>query len=321
MDRYSLQERRRQKFGSIKKLYSTARENGEYVRVCAPMVRYSRLPFRQLVRKYNVDLAYSPMLISDSFLNSKSARDADLRSCEDDGPLLVQFASNNGEDHARIAQGLFGHCEGIDLNCGCPQRWVNALNYGDILMKQPERMADIVKQARLAVPDTEFCVSLKMRVFNDIKETVALAQRVEAMGVGLLSVHGRTHGERDQPVRDETIRIINDSVQISVNYNGSINSIQDADRAEVATECGGIMVARGLLHNPGLFAGKELGDADVLSDWTNIALGLGIPFSSYHKHLMFMLEKVTPRPETRVFNGLQSTLQTVTWLRKRNYIY
>ena len=70
------------------------------------MVRYSRLPFRQLVRSYGVDLVFSPMLISDSFLNSESARDADLRTNTTDGPLIVQFASNNEEDHGKIAQGI-----------------------------------------------------------------------------------------------------------------------------------------------------------------------------------------------------------------------
>ena len=107
---------------------------------------------------------------------------------------------------------------------------------------------------------------------------------------------------------------------IPVNYNGSVNSISDADRAYNSTGCDGIMVARGLLHNPGMFADLSPGDSDVLTNWTKISLGLGIPFSSYHKHLMFMLEKVTPRPETRVFNGLQSTVQTVLWLKKRKYI-
>jgi tRNA-dihydrouridine synthase 4 len=95
------------------------------------------------------------------------------------------------------------------------------------------------------------------------------------------------------------------------------------------------MVARGLLHNPGLFDDRRLGDPDVLTgkynsifklvkmiiEWTKIALELGIPYSSYHKHLMYMLDKVTTRPETRVFNSLQSMLQAVSWLRERNYIY
>ena len=97
------------------------------------------------------------------------------------------------------------------------------------------------------------------------------------------------------------------------------------------------MVARGLLHNPGLFDDRRLGDPEVLTgkfyysrnfqrfnmiiEWTKIALELGIPYSSYHKHLMYMLDKVTTRPETRVFNSLQSMLQAVSWLRERGYIY
>ena len=177
------------------------------------MVRYSRLPFRALCRKFNVDVCFSPMLISDSFINSASARDADLRSNVDDGPLVVQFAANKGEDFAQVAQMLYGHCEGIDLNCGCPQRWVNALNYGDILMKQPELLADIVLQARRAIPDSEFSISVKTRVFDDLQTTLEMARRIEKAGATMLSIHGRTHGERDHPVRVETISTIVDTLR------------------------------------------------------------------------------------------------------------
>jgi len=321
MDRQELQKNRRARFGSIRQIYSTARQENRYVSICAPMVRYSRLPFRALCRKFNVDVCFSPMLISDSFINSASARDADLRSNVDDGPLVVQFAANKGEDFAQVAQMLYGHCEGIDLNCGCPQRWVNALNYGDILMKQPELLADIVLQARRAIPDSEFSISVKTRVFDDLQTTLEMARRIEKAGATMLSIHGRTHGERDHPVRVETISTIVDTLSIPVNYNGSIRTREDAQLAYESTGVGGVMVARGLLHNPGLFDDRRLGDPDVLTEWTKIALELGIPYSSYHKHLMYMLDKVTTRPETRVFNSLQSMLQAVIWLRERNYIY
>ena len=68
------------------------------------MVRYSRLPFRQLVREFGAELVYTPMLISDSFIQSKSARDADFRSNSTDGPLIVQFASNKPETFGEVAQ-------------------------------------------------------------------------------------------------------------------------------------------------------------------------------------------------------------------------
>jgi hypothetical protein len=55
------------------------------VRICAPMVRYSKLPFRALVRRYGCDVAYTPMIVSDSFVQSSKARD-------------VEFTTNNGLD-------------------------------------------------------------------------------------------------------------------------------------------------------------------------------------------------------------------------------
>ena len=49
--------------------------SGEPVKICAPMVRYSKLPFRNLVRLYDCDLAFSPMIMADSFHMSQG------RSC------------------------------------------------------------------------------------------------------------------------------------------------------------------------------------------------------------------------------------------------
>ena len=74
-------------------------------------------------------------------------------------------------------------------------------------MKQPELLADILKAGRRAVPDNEFCIELKMRVFEDTKLTVELARRAEQVGIGLISIHGRTHSERDDPVRAHTIKV------------------------------------------------------------------------------------------------------------------
>ena len=74
-------------------------------------------------------------------------------------------------------------------------------------MKQPELLADILKAGRRSVPDNEFCIELKMRVFEDTKLTVELARRAEHVGIGLISIHGRTHSERDDPVRAQTIKV------------------------------------------------------------------------------------------------------------------
>ena len=71
------------------------------IRICAPMVRYSKLPFRMLVRLYDCDIAYSPMIMADSFSSSEAARDNEFTTNSMDRPLVVQFASNNVDDFVR----------------------------------------------------------------------------------------------------------------------------------------------------------------------------------------------------------------------------
>ncbi|XP_065167011.1 tRNA-dihydrouridine(20a/20b) synthase [NAD(P)+]-like isoform X3 [Atheta coriaria] len=68
------------------------------LKVCAPMVRYSKLQFRQLVRLYDCDLAFTPMLLADSFILSSKARNNEFTTSKNDSPLVVQFASNNVSD-------------------------------------------------------------------------------------------------------------------------------------------------------------------------------------------------------------------------------
>jgi len=48
------------------------------------------------------------MLISDSFIQSQSARDADFRSNYSDGPVIVQFASSKPETFGEVARALWG---------------------------------------------------------------------------------------------------------------------------------------------------------------------------------------------------------------------
>jgi tRNA-dihydrouridine synthase len=61
---------------------------------------------------------------------------------------------------------------------------------GAHLMKHPELIHDMVKQARNA---TNLPVCVKIRVCPNDRDTVALAQTVERAGVAWLAVHGREY--------------------------------------------------------------------------------------------------------------------------------
>ncbi|KAK1819565.1 tRNA dihydrouridine synthase [Friedmanniomyces endolithicus] len=45
------------------------------------MVRYSKFPFRLLVRDYGVDITYTPMILAHEFIRSSIARNSDFTTC------------------------------------------------------------------------------------------------------------------------------------------------------------------------------------------------------------------------------------------------
>ena len=53
-------------------------KEGRPVFIAGPMVRYSKLPFRQLVRDYQCDIVYSPMILAREFVRNENARLSDF---------------------------------------------------------------------------------------------------------------------------------------------------------------------------------------------------------------------------------------------------
>ena len=52
-------------------LFKNSRDSGSPLKICAPMVRYSSLPFRHLVKLYRCDLTFTHMMLADSFSKVK----------------------------------------------------------------------------------------------------------------------------------------------------------------------------------------------------------------------------------------------------------
>uniref|UniRef100_A0A0B7A037 tRNA-dihydrouridine synthase n=2 Tax=Arion vulgaris TaxID=1028688 RepID=A0A0B7A037_9EUPU len=285
------------------------------VNICAPMVRYSRQPFRMLVRKYNCHLAFTPMIVSNSFVRSIKARDNDFTTSYDDRPLIVQFAANNSQDFADAAEIVYPFSDGVDLNCGCPQRWAMGEGYGACLLKKPDLLCDMVKQTKARVADEDYTVSIKIRIHKDIRETVDLCQKVEKMGVSFITVHGRTRDQRCEPVDMDAVRTVKDSVSIPVVANGDVKSTRDAHHVWETTGVNGVMAARGMLANPAMYTSCDVTPLECVKDWLDISLSLGTPFSCFHHHLIFMLEHLLSKSERNVFNSLASTSAVIDFLR------
>ncbi|VDQ05552.1 unnamed protein product [Trichobilharzia regenti] len=66
--------------------------------------------------------------------------------------MIVQLASNDPCEFTMATEMLAPYCDGVDLNCGCPQSWAVGCGLGSALLREPEKIASIVRAARDTVP-------------------------------------------------------------------------------------------------------------------------------------------------------------------------
>lgn len=76
----------------------------------------------------------------------------------------------------------------------------------------------------------------------------------------------------------------------------------------------GMMSARSILHNPGLFAGHQITPLSAVQNWLNIH---HTNFLWFHHHLVFMCEHLLPKKERNIFNKLRKASDVVSFLEDR----
>lgn len=64
--------------------------------------------------------------------------------------------------------GCFSYSDGVEINCGCPQRWALSDGYGAALLSKPELISDLIKQCRGYVPN-DYTISAKIRLQADYR--------------------------------------------------------------------------------------------------------------------------------------------------------
>ena len=84
------------------------------------------------------------------------------------GSLLAQFASPNGPSLADAAELISPYVDGVDLNCGCPQKWAYHEGIGCALLRKPELVRDMVRCTHDRM-GWNWPVSVKIRVDPDLK--------------------------------------------------------------------------------------------------------------------------------------------------------
>jgi tRNA-dihydrouridine synthase 1 len=133
-------------------------------------------------------------------------------------------------------------------------------------------------------------VTAKIRVLPTEAATLELVQRIEATGVSMLTVHGRTKEQNKIHVGGADwaiIRKIKAAVSIPVIANGGVETYDDYMQCLAETGADAVMSSEGLLENPSVFSGP---DSTLLlnGEWT---AGKGGRFASREEEAFALAQR------------------------------
>lgn len=154
-----------------------------------------------------------------------------------------------------VDEGLADH---IDMNFGCPVPKVTKRGGGSALPYKRRLFGQIVAAAVRATEGTQIPVTVKFRIgIDDEHHTHLDAGRIaEAEGAAAVALHARTAAQRYSGTADwdEIARLKQHVRTIPVLGNGDIYDASDALTMMAATGCDGVVIGRGCLGRPWLFA-------------------------------------------------------------------
>lgn len=168
-------------------------------------------------------------------------------------PIFAQLIGESIPDLVRTAQALSLYpIAGIDLNMGCPAPRIYRKNVGGGLLRDPEKVSQILGELRGA---TDGLLSVKMRIgFEDTANFDHILDLINLYDIDLLSLHGRTVKEMyHSPVHYDLIAHAVQRVNCPVLANGNVTSATSAAAILKTTGAAGVMVGRAAIRNPWIF--------------------------------------------------------------------
>jgi nifR3 family TIM-barrel protein len=225
----------------------------------APVAGYSDAAFRSICREKGAALCYTEMISAEALVRGHAKTRTLLARHEAEPDYAIQLFGAKPDILARAAEIVSAYRPVvIDLNCGCPVPKIVRSGAGSALLKNPELIGEIVRAMHSA---SSVPVSVKIRKGWDEKSVNYLetAQVAIEAGACAITLHARTRaqgyaGQADWDAIRKLVETTRAFSNVFVFGSGDVFSPEQAKAMIAQTGCDGVMIARGAIGNPFIFA-------------------------------------------------------------------
>lgn len=226
--------------------------------VLAPMAGITNTAFRRLCREYGAGLYVSEMITSRALVERTPASLRLIRHHESETTRSIQLYGVDPKTIGEAARMLAGEglADHIDLNFGCPVPKVTRKGGGAALPWKTDLFQDIIESAVEGAGELPLTIKMRKGIDSDHLTFIEAGKIAQGAGVASIALHGRTASEYYSGQADwNAIGELKSAISgVPVLGNGDIWSGQDAIRMMEQTGCDGVVVGRGCLGRPWLFA-------------------------------------------------------------------
>jgi nifR3 family TIM-barrel protein len=227
--------------------------------VLAPMAGITNVAFRELCREQGAAVYVCEMITTQALVarNPKTFRMIEFG--ERENPRSLQLY---GVDPVTVRKAVEmivdqGRADHIDANFGCSVKKVTRRGGGSALPWKRTLFRQIIRALVEPAAVAGIPVTIKMRkgIDEDHLTYLEAGRIAQEEGVAAVALHARTAEQRYSGEADwEAIHRLKQTLDIPVLGNGDIWEADDALRMMRETGCDGVVVGRGCLGRPWLFA-------------------------------------------------------------------
>lgn len=226
----------------------------------APMAGISDLPFRQITKAFGAGMVFSEMVSANGLVFDGRRTRALLRSSAKEQPLAVQLFGSDPGILARAAALVEDDGALLDINMGCPVKKVVRGGAGSALLREPTRVALIVRAVR-RVTTRPLTIKIRSGWDEGSLNFLEIGRIAQEEGADAVTLHPRTRAQGfTGKAHWEHIRELKTHMRIPVIGSGDLFQPADVHAMQRLTGCDAMMVARGSYGNPWLVRASLTGE-------------------------------------------------------------